>query len=102
MQDVKTMAENTNTFAHDAVTKVEDKAIPAVRTMATTAHSTIDKLSSVADTAAEKFNLSADQISKAQTKFTETCKAQIDQNPLAAIGIAVAAGFLLSRIISSR
>jgi len=32
----------------------------------------------------------------------EECTAYVRSNPLAAIGIAAAAGFILSRVISSR
>jgi ElaB/YqjD/DUF883 family membrane-anchored ribosome-binding protein len=37
-----------------------------------------------------------------QSRYLDTCREQVRDNPLAAVGIAVAAGFLISLLISRR
>jgi ElaB/YqjD/DUF883 family membrane-anchored ribosome-binding protein len=43
-----------------------------------------------------------EQLRNAEQQFIEDCRAYIHENPVASLGIAVGAGFLLSRLISGR
>ncbi len=88
--------------AHNAIDKASDAARPAVDRLASGAHQAVDKIAGAATQAAETLDLKSEQIMDAQTRLTETCRDYVRDNPVTSLGIAVAAGFLLSRLLSSR
>lgn len=88
--------------AHRTIDKVTDAARPAVERVATGAHQAVDKLADAAANATETFGVKSEQLKEAQTRITENFRNYVRDNPLATVGIAVAAGFLLSRFINAR
>jgi ElaB/YqjD/DUF883 family membrane-anchored ribosome-binding protein len=42
------------------------------------------------------------QLKNVEQQFVENCRGYINENPLTSLGIAVGAGFLLSRLLSGR
>lgn len=87
---------------HDAIQKVTDAARPAVDRVATGAHQAVNKMADVAAQAGEALGVKSDQLKEAQARFMEDCSAYVRGNPLTSLGIAVAAGFVISRLISAR
>ena len=87
---------------HEAIAKVSDAARPSVDRIASGAHQAVDKIADVATQAAETLGVKGGQMKQAQARLMEDCSAYVRDNPLASLGIAVAAGFLLSRLISWR
>ncbi|MCD2451174.1 DUF883 domain-containing protein [Methylicorpusculum oleiharenae] len=65
-------------------------------------HSAVDKVANATTQAAEVLGQKGEQLKNVEQKFLENCRVYIDKNPAASLGIAVGAGFLLSRLISSR
>jgi ElaB/YqjD/DUF883 family membrane-anchored ribosome-binding protein len=65
-------------------------------------HSTVDKVANATTHAAEVLGQKSEQLKNVEQQFLENCRGYIDKNPTASLGIAVGAGFLLSRLISSR
>jgi ElaB/YqjD/DUF883 family membrane-anchored ribosome-binding protein len=94
--------DQAGTAAHSTIDQVSAAARPAVDRMATGAHQAVNKFADVATQAAESLGVKGDQLKEAQARLMETCSAYVRANPVASLGIAVAAGFLLSRLISSR
>jgi ElaB/YqjD/DUF883 family membrane-anchored ribosome-binding protein len=90
------------TGAHKAIDKASDAARPAVDRLASGAHHAVDKIAGVASDAAETLDLKSEQLMDAQSRLTENCREYVRDNPVTSLGIAVAAGFLLSRLLSSR
>lgn len=88
--------------AHKVIDKASDAARPAVDRLATGAHQAVDKIAGAATQAAATLDLKSEQIMDAQSRLTETCRDYVRDNPVTSLGIAVAAGFLLSRLLSSR
>jgi ElaB/YqjD/DUF883 family membrane-anchored ribosome-binding protein len=88
--------------AHDAIDKVSDAARPAVDRIASGAHQAVDKVASVAAQAAETLGVKGEQLKDMQTRAMEQCRVYVRENPVASLGIAVAAGYLLSRLLRSR
>ena len=72
--------------AHDAVDRIADKADPA-----------IDRLRSAASDAQSTAYTKYDELINGQ--WVETVREEVRARPLAAVGIALAAGLLLSRLI---
>jgi len=94
--------DNAASGAHSAIDKASETARPAVDRLAAGAHQAVDKIAGAASDAAETLNLKSEQLMDAQAKMTETCREYVRANPVTSLGIAVAAGFLLSRLLSSR
>ncbi len=88
--------------AHQTIDKVAQAATPAVDRVTTGAHQVVDKLAGVATSAAESISEKSEQLKVAQDHLTEASRDYVRENPLTSIGIAMAAGFFLSRLLSSR
>ncbi|GAB6141622.1 hypothetical protein JCM14076_23510 [Methylosoma difficile] len=68
----------------------------------TAAHEAVDKIASAASHAAEALDEKGEQLKNAEHRLVDNCNGYIRSNPIASIGIAVAAGFMLSRLLGSR
>jgi ElaB/YqjD/DUF883 family membrane-anchored ribosome-binding protein len=88
--------------AHDVIDKVSDAARPAVERITTGAHQVVDKLAGAAGQAAETLGVKAEQLKQFQAQAMEQVRTYVRANPAMSLGIAVAAGYLLSRLLSSR
>ena len=88
--------------AHSTIDKVSAAARPVVDRVATGAHQAVDTVADVASQTAESLGVKGDQLKEVQARLVDACNGYMRANPVATIGIAVAAGFLLSRLISSR
>jgi ElaB/YqjD/DUF883 family membrane-anchored ribosome-binding protein len=88
--------------AHRAIDKASDAARPAVDSLAAGAHSAVDTLGHAANAAAGAIDHKGSQLRDAQLRLSENTRGLVRDNPLAAIGVAVAAGFVLSWILKSR
>jgi len=61
-----------------------------------------DTLSSAGHQARETFDEKGEQLKNTEQRLMKNCQAYIRDNPVTSLGIAVATGFLLSRLLSSR
>lgn len=66
------------------------------------AHEAVDKVASATNQAAETLSEKGEQLKNAEQQLVENCRGYIRDNPITSLGIAVAAGFLLSRLLSGR
>ena len=66
------------------------------------AHEAVDKVANATTQAAEAVGQKSEQLKNVKQQFLENCRGYIHKNPVASLGIAVGAGFLLSRLISGR
>jgi len=76
--------------AHEAIDRLAAKAGPA-----------IDRLRGTATSASETLRAKADQFGELEEQWVESARAYVRENPLAAVGIAVAVGLLLGKLTSS-
>ena len=103
LKDSESTVTKASSSAHGAVDSMAEeaarKAKPAIDKVAALAHQAVDKAADVAAPTAEWLAEHRDSINATQKKLLDdTCK-YVSANPLKALGIAVVAGFLLSRII---
>jgi len=70
-----------------------------VDTASDSAHETVDK---IAGAAKEAFGENEEQLNAAKQKMLNDFRDYIHDNPITSVGIAVAAGFVLSRLLISR
>lgn len=94
--------DGASTRAHGAIDQMSASAVPAVNRMASGAHQAVDKATQFASGAADSIVAKVDQLQDAQTRITEECRGYVRENPLASVGIALAAGYLLSLLLRSR
>lgn len=66
------------------------------------AHDVVDKITDVTNQAADAIGATGQQLKNAEQGLMKDCCNYIKENPMTSIGIAVASGFLLSRILSGR
>lgn len=65
-------------------------------------HEVVDKISSATSQAAETLGEKGEQLKNAEQRLMENCRGYVRDNPVTSLGIAVATGFLLSRLVSRR
>ena len=87
---------------HNAIDGASAAARPAVDQMTASAHNAVDKMTQAACRAAETIEEKTTQLRDAQARLTETCRSQVREKPMAAVGVALAAGFLVSWWLGSR
>ncbi len=81
---------------HKAIDTASGAAAPAIKHMTKSAHSTVDKMAGGAHFAAEALSHKGEQLHDLQQQLTKSTRSKVRDNPLLAIGIAVAGGVLLS------
>ena len=74
----------------------------AIDKAANSAHKAVDKVASVTNQAAQTLGEKEEQFKNAEQQLMENCCGYVRNNPISSLGIAVAAGFLLSRVLSRR
>jgi ElaB/YqjD/DUF883 family membrane-anchored ribosome-binding protein len=99
---IQDAAERASAAAHSTVDQVAGAARPAIDRLAAGAHQTVDKLAGAASTAARVAEEKSEKMKLAQERLLEDCRGYVRDNPMTALGIAVAVGFVLSRLTSSR
>jgi ElaB/YqjD/DUF883 family membrane-anchored ribosome-binding protein len=65
----------------------------------TSAHDAVDRIADSASQAAARLGVKADQIKEWQQNLAQTCSQYVREKPLQSLGIAVASGFILSRVL---
>lgn len=65
-------------------------------------HDTVDKVSKAANNAGDAIGEKGQQFRKTEEHYVGNCQKYIRNNPISSIGVAVAAGFVLSRLLSAR
>lgn len=75
------------------------KAKPAIERVAAKAHQALDKAVGAAGPTADWLAAQGENLNAAQKKMVEGSSRYVSAHPLKALGMALAAGFLLSRIV---
>ena len=87
---------------HSKIDSATEAARPAVDRILTGAHQAVDKLSGFATVAADTVSEKSVQLKEAHARLMTTGRTQVREKPAIAVGIAVAAGFILAKILGSR
>jgi ElaB/YqjD/DUF883 family membrane-anchored ribosome-binding protein len=69
---------------------------------ANSAHETVDMIANVTTQAVEALGEKGEQLKNCEQQLVENCRRYVHDNPITSLGIAAAAGFLLSRLLSRR
>lgn len=98
----------TTAGAHAAVNSVADaadsaarKVKPTIDSVAAMAHQAVDKAARSAAPAVDWIGEKGESLSATQKKLVSDTSAYIAANPLMSVGMAVLAGFVISRMVRS-
>jgi ElaB/YqjD/DUF883 family membrane-anchored ribosome-binding protein len=70
--------------------------------VAKSAQRTSDKIASAASQAGEVLGEKGQQLKAAEQRVMANCRGYVRENPVISLGIAIGAGFVLSRLLSAR
>ncbi len=68
----------------------------------TSVHRLAQKVHEAVDTLEQKIGLGSDKVMSLQSEYGDMAREQVRANPLAAVGIAFAAGYIFAKVFSSR
>lgn len=89
-EEVRRQAQSGASAAHDTVERVAERA-----------HEVVDRAKDAASRTADNLSSRSGQMGEMTDEWVETARSYMQQHPVATITMAVAAGFLLSKILSS-
>jgi ElaB/YqjD/DUF883 family membrane-anchored ribosome-binding protein len=95
---VERKANQAHLAVDSAAAKATEKAAPAIDRAAQAAHQTVDKVAQAAAPAADWINQNAEQLKQQQEALLEGCRSYVRDRPLVAVGVALAAGYLVGRL----
>lgn len=82
--------------------KVSEFAHDTVDTIANASHQAREAFTDASHQAKETFEQKSEQLINAEQRLVKNCRGYVRDNPITSLGIAVAGGFLLSRLLSGR
>jgi ElaB/YqjD/DUF883 family membrane-anchored ribosome-binding protein len=85
------MATSNTRSGTDPIERASDKA-----------HDTVDRVAQTASAYAERFGEQAEALLEMKDNWIEGAREYVREHPVAALGIAVAAGYVLSMLMRSR
>jgi ElaB/YqjD/DUF883 family membrane-anchored ribosome-binding protein len=94
--------EKATKAAHSTIDSFSEAARPAIAHMASSAHSAADRARATANHAAEALGEKGDKLNESSKKIIAQTEGYVREHPVASLGIAVAAGYILNRLFSSR
>jgi len=89
-EEARRKAQAGASAAHETVERVAERA-----------HDVVDRARDAAARTAENLASRGDQMGEMTEEWVQTARSYMQQHPVATITMAVAAGFLLSKILSS-
>lgn len=99
---VERTVEHASSSAHKAIDKASAVTRPAVDELASGAHHTVDSLAGSAAHVAQALEGKGEELQALQGRLSESCRAQLRDHPIATLGIAVAAGYMLNWWLKQR
>ncbi len=94
--------DQTTSAAHAAIEKASDALRPTVDRIAGGAHHAVDRLADTATQAAHTLDVRGAQLANAHARLTEGARTRVRDQPMAALGIALAAGVVVGWLIRRR
>jgi len=95
-------ADKATAAAHDAIDLAADVARPAIDTVVSNAHGAVDRAGVAATHAAGAVGVKGDQLNESGKRMAERAGGYVREHPVASLGMAVVAGYVLSRLFLSR
>ncbi len=94
--------EQTGNGAHKAINRISEALHPAVTRAASGAHHLVERISGTSSRVAEGLGKTASRLKDTEQRLVGASSNYVREHPLKSAGIALAAGFLVSQLVSSR
>lgn len=88
--------------AHQKIDAAKDAAQPVMDHVVEGAHAAVDSMGHTATSTASAIDLKSEQFGEAKDELIKATRNYLQAHPIASLGMAAAAGYLVSRILSSR
>ena len=95
-------AEQAGNGAHQVIDRMSEAVHPAVTRAASGAHHLVDRISDTSSRVAEQLGKTANRLKETEQRLVGASSSYVHEHPLKTAGIALAAGFLVSQLVSSR
>lgn len=95
-------AEQAGNGAHQAIDRMSEAVHPAVSRAASGAHHLVDRISDTSSRVAQQLEKTASQLKDTEQRLVGASSNYVREHPFKSTGIALAAGFLVSQLVSSR
>jgi ElaB/YqjD/DUF883 family membrane-anchored ribosome-binding protein len=82
--------------------EVSSGLAPVVQRVAAGAHDAVDKAAGAASAAAKMVDKKGGALLAVQQRYLDGCRERVRDNPLAALGVAMTAGVLISFLLNRR
>jgi ElaB/YqjD/DUF883 family membrane-anchored ribosome-binding protein len=93
---------NTATSTTEAASRTTDalgeQAHQSIERISGSAHGAVDRVASAATSAADRVGEMSEQWMSTKDEWIDTARGYVREHPVAALGIAVSVGYLLSRL----
>ena len=83
----------------NGASQVSQSAAATVDKIASGAHQAVDRIAAAANSAASQFGVKGEEVLEMKERAFETAREYVREKPIAALAIALAAGFVLSKLI---
>ena len=88
---------------NNVIDQASAAAHPVIDQFSAKAHDTVNRLASAASHGADNFEVRSEQLSAIRgERLSNALRSQIRHRPVAALGVAVASGFIISWLLKSR
>lgn len=95
-------AEQSGSSAHQTIDRLTDAVFPAVSRAASGAHRLVDRISGTTNRVVEKLEKTATQLKDREQRLVDASSGYVREHPFRSAGIALAAGFVISRLFTMR
>ncbi|NGZ88372.1 hypothetical protein [Duganella aceris] len=99
---VTQIGKDLRSDAHATIDKVADKIPPATDRAAAAAHTGVDKVADTVESTSDRLAARSKQVAESYTKLAESGRSHVRASPAISVLIAAAAGYGLSKLLSSR
>lgn len=99
---VERTVDYASTSAHKAIDKASAVTRPAFDELTSGAHHAVDRLAGSATHVAESLEGKGEELQALQGRLTESCRTHLREHPLATLGMAIAAGYMLNWWLKKR
>lgn len=96
MQDTLPSNDRATRKTRETTAALGERAHAGIDRLSSGAHHAVDRAESSVATAAERLDAKSDELSDAVGEWMDATRGYVREHPVAALGIALAAGYLLS------